>query len=233
MNLLLYAILKSMITNNNKNINNNRVGKVSRYAYKYIIYKDYIIFLSVDQSVSITSLVYLVTFTHIYSCTCACTHARTHIHTNKHLYICIYVCMYNKVNLSCSCSLKHVSLETTDKALLSKSISQSWCEKLLRLVTWGDLLSLRLQWKTTIVSWCKKLLRLETWGDLLSLRLQWKTTIVSWCKKLLRLETWGDLLSLRLQWKTTIVSWCKKLLRLETWGDLLSLRPQWKTTIVS
>ena len=40
--------------------------------------------------------------------------------------------------------------------------------------------------QTTALLWTARILRRvqETWGDLLSLRLQWKTISVSWCEKL-------------------------------------------------
>ena len=39
--------------------------------------------------------------------------------------------------------------------------------------------------QTTALLWTARILRrvLETWGDLLSVKFQWKTTSVSWCEK--------------------------------------------------
>ena len=75
--------------------------------------------------------------------------------------------------------------------------------------TWGDLLSLKLQWETISVTFIMIIIMMEIRERIQTIQ----TTAQFRRARILRgvLETRRDLLSLSLQWKTTSYRWCEKL----------------------
>ena len=85
------------------------------------------------------------------------------------------------------------------------------------LETWGDLLSLNLQWKIISLRWFEKLY----WVKIILI------IVMIWPKGLKGLEIRGRVETIQ---TTVLLRSARKLRRpIESWGDLLSLKLQWET----
>ena len=112
-----------------------------------------------------------------------------------------------------------------------KTVSKSFVRSLEELEIWGRIKTIQ----TTVLLRSVRILRwvLETWGDLLSLGLEWKTINKQWYKKFTSITIGLErgLEEFEIKWRIetiqTIVEICQNSLKnLGTWGDLLPLKLQ-------